>query len=839
MNVWRDPWVPRFRWLQWGSAFAGILVAVLLLAEHRRHRSELAEQIRSRNALKLVSARDHIEDYFGEIHLCLRLFGLNPAVQQMSDAPKAYLRSVFEANHTQHSLSEVYVLKRDFDGTHRPFMTFELGDEHNDVETIHSAEREAEEYAAQMDHIRQFAVDPSIEFLVTEPIPLCVGEPGMVLSVPVRVAGELIGAVSGMVRSSVVSSVLERSSLDNLLVLTNARGDQFGCDDIDAALRRWFVDRFQQETGKAFSEDRERVFKADRYTGLWLGAEIADDQQWYISLLYDEAAALNAPALSRAFVTWGASVAAVFLGVGVVVLCNVILALRSARHESEDRLRAFVESEARTRAIVDTAVDGIITINEEGVIESANRAAVRLFGHEVDELVGKNISLLMPLPFREHHSSYIKRYMTDRIPRVIGVGREAPGLRKDGSTVPLEVAVSEVRLHDRTLFAGVLRDVSERKRAEDALRESEERFRAIAQYTYDWENWVGPDGKILWINPGVERITGYSVDECLKMPGYPWPLVHEDDRNIVTDWFETAVESRTSGNDLAFRIRQKNGGQRWVAVSWQPIFASDGTCLGHRSSVRDITERKRAEAEALQRQTELAHVTRLSTMGEMATELAHELNQPLASVVNYVEACAERIRTGSVVRAELLEHLNSASSQARRASQIVDRIRVFVRKRELQKQRADVNRLVRSAADLVRCGVPAKGVKMRFDLTEPLPSVAVESIQIEQVVVNLIRNGLDAMKGCTCASPELVVQTLLNDQDHIVLNVCDRGPGLSSEDVKRAFEPFFTTKVNGMGMGLPISRSIIEGHGGELRALRNPEGGSTFQVILPVEDGGD
>lgn len=373
-----------------------------------------------------------------------------------------------------------------------------------------------------------------------------------------------------------------------------------------------------------------------------------------------------------------------------------------------------------------------------------------------------------------------------------------------------------------------------RQQSEAALRESEQRFRAIADYTYDWEHWVDPSGKLVWVNPAVERITGYTVDECLAMPTYPLPLVHPGDREKIAEAFRGAVRGRTSGNDLVFRVSHKSGRVLWAAVSWQPIYSADREWLGYRSSVRDITARKAAEDKLRQHEHELAHMARVSLLGELASGLAHELNQPLTAISSYARSAVRRIERDASDPRKLLETLEKIAGQAERAGDVIRHLRDLLHKRPTAREALDLNDAIREALVLMQHEASQSGVKIELEL-EDLPPILGSRIELEQVLLNLVRNGMEAMAQTPPERAKLHVATRV-EEDQAVVAVRDHGVGLTEEAATRLFQPFFTTKATGMGMGLAISRTIIESHGGTLRGAAHEAGGAEFQFTIPITE---
>lgn len=458
------------RWAQCITIAVALLIASFVVSSVHHQRTAVVEQLRERSRLKMRAAKDTIENYVGEIQLCLRLMSLYPQVLVQSREANDYLESIFRANYDRHHLEEIYIHKADFDGRRRPFKAFEdASDEYSASE--HTLDREYAEYTVQMKHIRTFDQDPTLELLISEPLELCTGRPGRVFSVPIRSQGNLAGIVSGMVSSRVVSEALEASSpKTNAVLLVHGLGSMVGCTDFPAEMYPWFAEQFEREGVSGFFESRDDNFSAGKYAALWTPTSIPGAARWRIAFLYDEEASLQASGISSEWTGWGTAALVLLLGGAVLVLCRVILALLLTRQKADERARALRDKEGRLRSILDTAADGIIIIDEQGRIESFNASAERFTGWSVDEIIGRNVSVLANSPDSELHGEYLRRYLETGERRIIGIGREVVGKRKDGSTFPMYLAVSEVRLGDRRVFTGIVRDITEQKRAEETVR---------------------------------------------------------------------------------------------------------------------------------------------------------------------------------------------------------------------------------------------------------------------------------------------------------------------------------------------------------------------------------
>jgi two-component system sensor kinase FixL len=250
--------------------------------------------------------------------------------------------------------------------------------------------------------------------------------------------------------------------------------------------------------------------------------------------------------------------------------------------------------------------------------------------------------------------------------------------------------------------------------------------------------------------------------------------------------------------------------------------------------IRDLTERQQSEERLQELQGELARLARLNELGEMASTLAHELNQPLAAIANYAQGCVRLLKSsGGAVSPQLKEALEETARQSLRAGDIIRHLREFVSRGETDRSAADVRKLIEEAGALALVGSREQDVRSVFEFAPDTGTVLVDRVQIQQVLINLIRNAMEAMR--ECRRRELAVRAKRNGEGHVMIEVADTGPGISEDIAARLFEPFVTSKPNGMGIGLSISRRIIEAHGGSLAASRNSEGGATFRIDLPTE----
>lgn len=379
----------------------------------------------------------------------------------------------------------------------------------------------------------------------------------------------------------------------------------------------------------------------------------------------------------------------------VTEVSNDITGLKRAERELRAR-------EAHLQSILETIPDAMVVIDERGLMSSFSSAAERLFGFTAYEVIGRNVSMLMPNPYRDSHDGYLERYMRTGERRIIGMGRVVVGQRKDGSTFPMELAVGEVNSDDKQFFTGF---------------------------------------------------------------------------------------------------------------------------------VRDLTERQKADARFQELQSELLYISRLTALGEMGSALAHELNQPLSAIANYMKGARRLLEDrDDDVSDRLRGAMDKAAEQSLRAGQIIRRLRDFVARGDTEKQVESLTKLIEEASALALVGAKERGVRVTYELNAAEHFVLADKVQIQQVLLNLIRNALEAME--TSDKRHLTLSTRSMEPNMVQISVADTGSGVDPDMQRQLFQPFVTTKATGMGVGLSISRTIVEAHGGKIILEPNPGGGTIFRLTL-------
>ena len=408
--------------------------------------------------------------------------------------------------------------------------------------------------------------------------------------------------------------------------------------------------------------------------------------------------------------------------------------------------------------------------------------------------------------------------------------------RPDGS-IRWIATHGRVELDERgkpVLARGVSRDVTERKIAEEELRESEARFRTVANAAPVMIWMSGPDKLCTFFNKGWLDFTGRSPEQEL---GNGWAEgVHREDIDRCLDVYQNSFNARESFT-MEYRLRRSDGEYRWLLDSGTPRFASDGAFLGYIGSCIDITERKAAEEEARRRREQVELLGRVSLLGEMTASLAHELDQPLAAILSNATAAMQYLEQGKLDPEQLQEILTDVVGDGRRAHDIMHNVRSAIKKGSAIRGRINLNDVVKAVTHMVHLDAAAHFCKVEMSLARNLPAIEGDPSQIQQVLINLVRNAFDAMRDTPPSGRKVEIATTYNGDGTICVAVRDYGSGIPEPTLERLFEQFFTTKEEGLGMGLAIVRSIVEAHGGSIAAENADGGGARFHFRLPTKDG--
>jgi len=490
---------------------------------------------------------------------------------------------------------------------------------------------------------------------------------------------------------------------------------------------------------------------------------------------------------------------------------RLVLAARDemrARHESQIR-----ESEAVKSSILETSLDSIVTIDSSGSIIELNPTAERIFGYPRNDVIGRDMAeLLIEQPSRHQFQMLLESCLLIK-GRGDGadVRSEMVAVSRDGSDFSVEVAMKSVLLQAQRVCTVYLHDISKRKQAEQEIQ-------GLAKFTSESPSpvlRVNRRGVLLYANAASEPLLAY------------WGIRHGQTMPIY--WKNLIVASLQDPRNAEHEVVTDG---RIFSLLLAPVGGLDYVNIYG----RDITEVRMAEQQTRQHQADLVHVCRLSTMGEMATGLAHELNQPLSAILNFSSGCARRLRLGTGGRDELLEALNQISIQADRAGEIIRRLRNLVGKQPPIRSFVAVNRVVREVCSFVEFEARKMGLACEEEFAGEDLIIRADLVQIEQVLLNLIRNALDALREIPEERRRLVVRTRRKGSDKVMIMVEDNGPGIDETVRRRLFDPFFSTKESGMGMGLAISQTIVAGHQGQILVSSRPGAGTVFTLILPLAE---
>jgi two-component system, LuxR family, sensor kinase FixL len=474
----------------------------------------------------------------------------------------------------------------------------------------------------------------------------------------------------------------------------------------------------------------------------------------------------------------------------------------SIRHQAEMR-----ESEALKAAVMEASLDAIVTLDDSGRIIEFNPAAERVLGLDRRDALGVVFAeRLLPEIARPAFQRLLDRSRhLHREPQGRG---ELVALRSDACEIPVEISIVPIDLESERFFTLYIHDITARKQAEREIK-------SLARFASESPNpilRVTVDGLIVYAN----RASRPLLQAWDAEPG----------ERLPEEWREEVALALESGEP---QDRELEVGGQVYSLLFAPI-----RDLGYLNIyARDITAVRRAEQAARQHQAELVHVCRLSTMGEMATGMAHELNQPLSAIVNYANGCSRRLQSASSKTEDLVGAMGQITGQAQRASEIIRRLRALVGKQPPIRADVDLNHLVREVCSFVEFETNRMGLQIQLDLGTREITVHVDLVQIEQVLLNLVRNSIDALLESPEESRRLSMRTWV-DGDQALVAVEDSGPGISADRILHLFHPFFTTKEGGMGMGLAISQTIVENHDGRIWAESEPGHGSTFYVSLPL-----
>ena len=498
---------------------------------------------------------------------------------------------------------------------------------------------------------------------------------------------------------------------------------------------------------------------------------------------------------------------------------------RLRQEEAELRL-----SEARKAVIVDSALDCIVSIDHQGQITEFNPAAERTFGYRRDEVMGRMLAdVAIPPSLQESHRQGLARYLATGKARVIGRRIEMLAMRADGSEFPVELAITRSPLDDPPSFIGYLRDITERKRAEEELRRSE-------MFLAETRRLSSTGGFSKRITTGVITWSAEVYRMFELDPAMPLTLerimarVHPEDIqsfNEMLEWQQRGVDYEHD-----YRLLMPDQSVKYLHVVAHARRDQEGE-LEYFAAVQDVTQRRIAEAALTKARSELAHMTRVTSLGAMTASIAHEVNQPLSGIITNASTCLRMLAADPPNVAGARETARRTIRDGNRASDVITRLRALFSNKHATVETMDLNEAAREVITLSLSELQRHRATLRQEFATDLPPVIGDRIQLQQVILNLLLNAADAMSTIDDRPRRLVIRTEREDDDHVRLSVQDVGIGFDPQSANQLFEAFYTTKSGGMGIGLAVSRSIIETHGGRLWAVPNDGPGATFAFSIP------
>ena len=510
------------------------------------------------------------------------------------------------------------------------------------------------------------------------------------------------------------------------------------------------------------------------------------------------------------------------LDLELALLVEAVQSEHAGRLKNSERARSAKEAESREATlstILNTSVDGIITIDEEGLITAANPAAEKMFGYATEGMIGANIAMLMPSPYREKHDGYLASYQETGKRNIIGVGREVSGLHRDGTVFPIELSVSEMTLGNRKMFTGIVRDITQRRQADEQLRLLSTAIADLEEGVVITDarlDWPGPT--ILFANQAMTKITRYTQQELVGKTPRIFQGTKTNRKELGRLKQELKAGRSYTGENTNYG---KDGTQFEVELHISPVHDHSGSITHFVSTHREISERKRTEEQLLRGE-------RLAAIGKAMMGLAHESRNALQRSQASLEMLRRRIEN-QPENVLLADRIQAAQDDLHR---LYEEVREYAAPVRISPQRCHLDKLLHAAWDQLALRRADNKVQILEVVNGVDLSCSVDTFAICQVFRNVLENALAAGGEPVQITAEFS-DARINDRPALEVRVRDNGPGLTAEERDRIFEEFFTTKTHGTGLGMAISKRNIEAHGGGIVVGDNTTDGAEIVITLP------
>jgi len=511
---------------------------------------------------------------------------------------------------------------------------------------------------------------------------------------------------------------------------------------------------------------------------------------------------------------------------GAILRWYTLLTDIDERRRAEDALR---HSEASLRAIVETTPECVHVIARDGTLLSVNAAGAEMAGApSVDLMLGRNFYDFVTPEDRERYRAFNESICAGQKGFL-----EFDIVRMDGARRHLETRAAPLRTDDGTVAQlGIARDITARKQAEARLRESERRLRELTE-TIPVMLWSAtPDGAIDYCNGRFLEYTGLDAEQLMGRGAFT-KVLHPDDLDRTVQAWLSCIRTGAAFQAEVRKFHAADTAYRWCMVNARPLLDEHGRILKWYGTVVDMHDWRQAQEELRHTQEKLAYMMRVTTMGELTASIAHEVNQPLSGIMTNAGTCLRMLAADPPDVTGACETARRTIRDAHRASDVIARLRALFTGKELTTESMDLNDATREVIALSISDLQRHRVMLRTELADDLPLITANRVQLQQVILNLLRNASDAMAGVDDGRRQLLIRTARDDGDRVRLTVQDVGVGLEAHVMDKLFQAFYTTKSSGMGIGLSVSRSIIEKHGGRLWAEPNDGPGATFAFSIP------